>query len=240
MENTLYVGLSHQMALQRKMDMIANNIANVDTTGFKAGHVLFGEQVVSKNSDKPLSMVLERGNYRDFNPGPIQQTGNPLDVALEGHGFLAVQDPEGNIKFTRNGSMQKNNLGQLINSSGMPYVNSSGQPIAIPSEAKEVRIAKDGTVSTEQGSVGQLQVVRFENPLDITPVGNSLYETKQDPIPDNGKTSVNQGLLEGSNVNAVLEMTDMIEVMRSYESAAQLMQKGTDLESSMIQRLSRM
>ena len=240
MENTLYVGLSHQMALQRKMDMIANNIANVDTTGFKAGHVLFGEQVVSKNSDKPMSMVLERGNYRDLSTGPLQQTGNPLDIALNGNGFLAVQSEDGSVKFTRNGSMQKNNLGQLVTSSGMPYLTAGGQPLTIPADAHQVIIAKDGTVSTEQGSVGQLQVVRFENPLGVTPVGNSMYETNQDPIPDNTKTVVSQGMLEGSNVNTVMEMTKMIEVMRRYESAANLLKKEADLESSMIQRLSRM
>lgn len=239
MENAIYVGLSSQLALQHKMDMIANNIANVDTTGYKAGHVLFAEELVNRNAEMPLSMVSEKGNYRTFTGGPLTQTGNVLDVALEGNGFLAVQDSTGATKFTRNGSMQRNNLGQLVTSGGMPYLNAGGQPISIPPDAKEISIAKDGTISTEQGSVGQLQVARFENPLKIMPVGNSLYETDQDPINDNGKTIVSQGMLEGSNVNAVLEMTDMIEVMRRYESMAQLLQKDSDLQSSMIQRLSR-
>jgi flagellar basal-body rod protein FlgF len=238
MENTTYVGLSQQLALQRRMDMVANNIANVDTTGFKSGHILFAEHIVRKNNDAPLSMVSDYGNYRDFTGGALQSTENPLDVALEGNGFLAVQDAEGNVQYTRNGSMQKNNLGQLVNSAGLAIVSAGGQPIVIPPDAREVNISEKGVVSTDQGSIGQLKIVRFENPLLIKPVGNNLYETDQDPIID-GKTIVKQGMLEGSNVNAVMEMTEMIEVMRRYESVARLLQKDSEIQSSMIQRLSR-
>jgi flagellar basal-body rod protein FlgF len=239
MENTIYVGLSSQVALQSRMDMIANNIANIDTAGFKAGNMLFSEHLVRKNSDAPMSMVSDYANYRDFTQGTMQQTGNPLDVALEGNGFLAVQSPDGSTKYTRNGSMLKNNLGQLVSSTGGAYLNNGGQPISIPPDAKEITILTDGTVTTDQGPVSQLQVVRFENPLDITPVGDSMFETSQAPIPDNTKTRVQQGMLEGSNVNSVLEMTKMIEVMRRYEGVARMLQKDAEIQSSMIQRLSR-
>jgi flagellar basal-body rod protein FlgF len=237
--NTTYVGLSYQIALQRKMDMVANNIANIDTAGFKNGSILFAEHLVKENSDMPLSMVSDYGNYRDFGQGPMQETGNKLDVALEGNGFLAVQDSDGSIKYTRNGQMHLNNLGQLVTSSGQPFLNSGGQPIVIPAGSTEISIAANGTVSTEAGAVSQLQVSRFEDPMKILPVGNSLYETTQDPIADNTKTRVRQGMIEGSNVNAVMEMTDMIEVMRKYESVARLLQREGELQSSMIQRLSR-
>lgn len=238
-ENTTYVGLSSQLALQRRMDMIANNIANVDTTGYKAGNILFSEHIVRKNDDQPLSMVSDYGNYRDFTSGPIQQTGNTLDVALEGNGFLAVQTPDGSTKYTRNGAMHLNNLGQLVGSGGMPYLNAGGQPITIPPTAKEIIIGQDGTISTNEGTLGQMQIVRFDNPLKIKPVGNSLYESEETPIPDTKTTKVKQGMLEGSNVNAVMEMTDMIEVMRRYESVARLLQRDSEIQSTMIQRLSR-
>lgn len=237
--NTTYVGLSYQIALQRKMDMVANNIANIDTTGFKSGNVLFAEHIVRENSDEPLSMVSDYGNYRDYSQGPLQQTGNKLDVALEGNGFLAVQDADGSVKYTRNGQMSLNNLGQLVTNTGMPYLNAGGQPIVIPPTATSITIASNGTVSTEDGAISQLQVSRFENPLSIKPVGNSLFETDQDPIADNINTKVRQGMIEGSNVNAVMEMTDMIEVMRKYESVARLLQRESELQSTMIQRLSR-
>ncbi len=239
MENTIYVGLSSQIALQSRMDMIANNVANIDTAGFKSGNMLFSEHIVTKNSDAHMSMVSDYANYRDFSQGTMQSTGNPLDVALEGNGFFALQSSDGSTKYTRNGSMLKNNLGQLVSSTGAPYLSSGSQPIVIPADAKEITILADGTVATDQGPVGQLQVVRFENPLGIKPVGDSMYETDQSPIPDNTKTKVQQGMLEGSNVNSVMEMTKMIEVMRRYEGVARMLQKDADMQSSMIQRLSR-
>lgn len=237
MENTGYVALSYQVALERKMDQVANNIANVDTTGFKSSHMLFNEHLVRAPRQNPLSMVLDYGNYRNFEAGPMQQTGNPYDVALEGNGFLAVQG-EGGERYTRNGSMHVNQLGQLTSSTGNLYVDNGGQPIIVPPEAREFIVSEDGTVSTEQGVIGQLRVVRFQNPQEIKPVGNSLYEADQATIPD-PTTTVHQGLVEGSNVNAVMEMTSMIEVMRKYQSVARLLQNDHDMHIAMIQKFSR-
>lgn len=237
MENTGYVALSYQVALERKMDQVANNIANVDTNGFKSSHMLFNEYVVNATKQKPLSMVLDYGNYRNFEPGAFQQTGNTLDVALEGNGFLAVQTPDGQ-KYSRNGSMSVNQQGQLVTSGGLIVSDTGGKPIIIPPESRDVIISENGTVSTDQGQIGQLKVVRFDKPQQMKPVGNSLYETDQAAIPD-ATTRVKQGMIEGSNVNAVLEMTDMIEVQRKYESVARLLQSDHDLQTSMIQSFSR-
>lgn len=237
MENTGYVALSYAVGLERKMDIVSNNIANVDTNGYRASHMIFKEHVVNASKQKPISMVEDVGNYRNFQAGPVRQTGNKLDVALQGNGFLAVSTQNGE-KYTRNGAMTINNLGQLVSAEGNPYVDNGGQPITLPANTANVMIAADGTISTPEGQVGQLKIVRFEDPQQMTPVGSSLYESKQEGVPD-ATTTVTQGALEGSNVNAVIEMTDMIEVMRKYQSVAQILQNEHDSQINMIQKLGR-
>lgn len=239
MENTGYIGLSYQIALDRKMDIVANNIANINTTGYKSSHMQFAEELVRAKGQNPMSMVLDYGNYKDFTPGAMQQTDNPLDVAVQGNGFLAVQTADG-LRYTRNGAMQLNGTGQLVNSMGQPFASTGGQPITIPAGSKEVIVANDGTVSTEQGAIGQLKVVRFAEPQNLNPVGDNLYDTQQSEIADNLGSQVKQGMLEGSNVNAVVEMTDMIEVQRKYESVARLLQSDHEMQTSMIQSFSRL
>ncbi len=237
MENTGYVALSYAVGLRNKMDLVANNIANVDTNGYKSSHMVFDEYVVNAKKQKPLSMVQDYGNYRDHKPGPIDLTGNPLDVALQGNGFLSVATTGGE-RFTRNGSMTTNALGQLTNSSGELMNDTGGNPITIPFGTRDITIAADGTVSTEEGQVGQLKVVSFADPQQLRPVGNDAYETSQGGTPDL-TTKVKQGALEGSNVNPVMEMTDMIEVMRKYESVARILQTEHDSQINMITKLSR-
>lgn len=237
MENTGYVALSYQVALERKMDQVANNIANADTSGFKSSHMLFNEYVVNTPKQKPLSEVVDYGNYRNFDPGPAQQTGNPYDVALQGNGFLTVQTPDGE-KFTRNGNMSVNNQGQLVTSGGLPYSDAGGKPIIVPAEARNIVISENGTISSDSGELGRLKLVRFDNPQEMKPIGNSLFESSSSAIPDD-KTTVRQGMIEGSNVNPVMEMTDMIEVQRKYEAVARLLQNDHDLQTSMIQSFSR-
>lgn len=237
MENTGYVALSYAVGLERKMDIVANNIANVDTNGYKANHMIFNEYIVNNRNQKPLSMVEDYGNYRNQEPGVVQQTGNPLDVALMGNGFLSV-NTAGGEKYTRNGAMHTDAKGQLVTASGDQVNDEGGKPIVIPPEARSITIANDGTISTQDGPIGRLKVVKFEKPRELEPVGNNLYTTKQTGTPDI-TTKVTQGAVEGSNVNAVVEMTDMIEVMRKYESVARILQNEHDSQTSMIQRLSK-
>jgi flagellar basal-body rod protein FlgF len=237
MENTSYVGLSYQLALQQKMDSIANNVANVDTTGYKSGHVTFQEHISRPSNAPPVSQVMDYGNYRNFSSGTLQQTGSPYDVALEGNGFLAVDDGTGN-KYTRNGNFHKNSAGELVTSAGHIVLDAGDKPIIVPNDARDLTIDNKGVVSTDQGQIGQLKIVRFDDPQKLRPVGNSLFETEQSGTPDD-QTVVIQGALEGSNVNAITEMTGMIEVMRKYQSVARLLQNDHDMQRSMIQQLSK-
>jgi flagellar basal-body rod protein FlgF len=238
MQNTSYVALSYAAGLERKMDMVANNIANVNTTGFKSTHMLFNEYVVNERKQKPVSMVEDVGNYKDFTPGTLQQTGNPLDVALEGHGFLSVTTANGE-KYTRAGAMHLDEKGQLLSSGGDAVNDESGKPIVIPPGAGNITITSEGSISTDKaGTIGKLKVVSFANPQKMKPIGNNNYETDETGTAD-PKTTVLQGAVEGSNVNSVMEMSDMIEISRRYESVAQILQNQNDSEISMIQRLSK-
>lgn len=237
MENTGYVALSYAIGLERKMDLVANNIANIDTSGYKSSHILFNEYIVRPQRHDPLSMVNDYGNYRNFDAGTIQVTGNPLDVALEGNGFLAVMTDDGEY-YTRNGNLRLDQQGQLITSGGDPVLDTGGKPIIIPADSGHLTITPEGTISGEQGDIAVLRLVRFDNPQELLAVGHNLYETAQPAIPDD-TTRVHQGAIEGSNVNAVMEMTNMIEVMRKYQSVARLLQNEHDSQINMIQKLGR-
>jgi len=235
MQNTGYVALSYLTGLERKMDIVANNIANVNTTGYKSDHMLFNEYVVEASKQKPVSMVEDVGNYKNFQAGPITQTGNPLDVALEGNGFMSITTANGE-KYTRNGALHLDEKGQLVSSGGDLVNDTGGKPVILPADAGEVTITPDGSIATKQGIIAKLKIVTFENPQSLAPAGNNTYETSQTGTPD-AKTRVIQGAIEGSNVNAVLEMSDMIEVSRRYEAVARILQNEHDSQTSMIQRI---
>jgi len=239
MENSIYTGLSHQVALKAQMDLIANNIANVNTPGYRAQNIVFTEFLADlerKDSTKdPLSMVMDYGQYQSTAPGSQQHTGNPLDVALSGPGWMAVQSG-GEEMYTRAGNFQLSVNGELITGAGDFVAGEGGGPITIPAGAKEIKVAKDGSISTDQGQVGRIKVVEFANEQELEATGNGLYKAKT-PGTEAVNTQVMQGMLEGSNVQAVLEMTRMIDVLRSYQNAQKILQSEHDRQRNMIQQL---
>lgn len=242
MENSIYTGLSRQMALRQQMDIVANNVANMSTPGYRGQNMVFAEYLHQPKLSQgkaelggPLSMVMDYGHYKNTAPGPMKQTGNPLDLALHGPGWFGVQSEDG-VKYTRAGNFTLNQLGELVTSAGYPVVDDNGGIIAIPPDAREIRIAANGAISTEDGQIAQLMVVEFENQQGLRATGNGLYESDEDGLPAE-QTTVMQGAIEGSNVNPVLEMTRMIDVMRSFQSTQQLLQGEHERQRTMIQRL---
>src|ERR1700726_793125 len=172
MENTLLIGLSRQMVLERQMDVVANNVANVNTNGFKADKSLFQEYLKTGahednfvGRDRSVSYVLDNGTFKDFSAGPTEQTKNPLDVAIDGGGFLVVQTPAGE-RYTRDGGLQINGQGQLVTASGDAVLGTGG-PIVFQPGDKEITIGDDGGVSVRQGANpvdslrGKLRLVSF-------------------------------------------------------------------------------
>lgn len=239
-ENAQLISLSRQMALQRQMDVMANNMANINTTGFKAEQVLFEEYIMPvarhqdfKRLDQPLSYVQDWATLHDFSAGAMLQTGGELDLGLNGDGFFAVQTPAGD-RWTRTGAFQLSNNGTLVDLSGNPVLGDGG-PIQFGPNETGITIAGDGTVSSSAGQKGRLRIVEFDNPQMLAREGSNLFSGGI-PVAA-GNTRVMQGYLERSNVSGVSEMSEMIRVTRAYESIANLSQKQDELRRSAIQRL---
>lgn len=239
MENSLYIGLSKQVVLRENMNIIANNVANVNTPGFRAQNMVFEEYISDPRfMEEDISLVLDYGQYQITDPGSLKDTGNPLDIALVGKGFLGIQTPGGEIQYSRAGNLTLDVDGTLRNARGMAVVDDGGGEITIPRDATEVFIDRNGRISTDQGEIAKLMVVEFGSDQDLDPAGNGLYQTTAQPIESEG-TVVKQGMLEGSNVQAVVEMTRMIEVLRTYQSVQNIMQSEHERLRTAAQRLAR-
>ena len=248
MENALLVGLSRQMVLERQMDVVANNVANVNTNGYKADKSLFEEYLKTGahednfiGRDRAVSYVLDNGTYKDFSQGPTEPTKNPLDVAIDGSGFLVVQTPAGE-RYTRNGGLQINNQGQLVTAAGDPVLGNSG-PIVFQQTDHDVSIAADGNVTVQEGTSrtdavrGKLRIVRFANEQSLQKEGSNLYSAAAGAAQPDTASKLQQGFIEKSNVNSVTEMSRLIEVTRTYTQIANLLQQQSDLHKSAIEKL---
>ena len=243
MENALIVGLSRQAALARELDVIANNMANVNTNGFKARASRFAEYLDADargdafpRPDRQVSFVIDAGTGLDLADGAVQETGNPLHIALRGDGFLAVET-EGGERYTRNGALQLDAQGRLVTSDGFPVMGVDG-PIVLQPEDIDVSIAPDGLVETPDGPRGRLRLVRFEDPNALSNVGANLFSSAAEPLPADATVRVAQGALERSNVQAVREMTRLMEVSRAYSRIAGILGGMQDLRRDAIQKLS--
>jgi flagellar basal-body rod protein FlgF len=250
MENTTLIGLSRQMVLQRELDVIANNVANLNTNGFKGNGATFEEYLMPiaragnfQGPDQRLSYVQDRGTYLDLSQGPLQQTGNPLDVAIDGDAFLAVQTPRGE-RYTRNGALQLNAAGQLVTSAGEPVLGDNG-PIVLQTTDKNVSINPEGTISVRNGSSrtledrGKLRMVTFAQRQQLQKEGSSNFAAPAGvaPVAAGPRNRLIQGAIEKSNVSGVAEMSHMVDVSRTYAMVSGLMQSQHDMRKSAIQQL---
>lgn len=239
MENGIYIGLSRQMALRDNMDTIAQNIANISTPGYRAQNMLFEEYIDKEKGDfDKMSFVNNRGQYMTTEPGSMSVTGNPLDFALAGPGFMGVQDPSGKTAYTRAGNFQMDANGTLLNAAGLPVLSAGGAPITIPQGSTEVNVDDKGMISNQDGQLGQLMLAEFTNLQKLNPIGNNLYSTDEAPLPATN-TRVKQGIVEGSNVKPVLEMTRMIDTLRSYQSLNNVLQTENERLRGVIQKLTK-
>jgi flagellar basal-body rod protein FlgF len=248
MQNTLLIGLSRQATLERQLDVVANNVANVNTTGFKADRSVFQEFLMPTahednfvGNDRRLSYVQDRATFHDFSQGASEQTKNPLDIAIDGSGFLVVQTPGGE-RYTRDGGLQMNGQGQLVTAAGNPVLGTSG-PIVFQPTDHDINITPDGTITVVEGNGrtdsvrGKLRVVSFPEAQKVLKEGLNLYAAGEgSPQPDI-KSALRQGYIEKSNVNAVAEMSRMIEVTRAYTQISTLLQQQSDLHKSAIEKL---
>lgn len=241
MENALLVGLSRQMVLRRQMSVHANNMANVNTAGFKRDDLLFEEYLMpqarmsdARGADARISFVQDPAVYGNFAEGTFDKTGNELDAAISGDGWFVVDTPEGE-RFTRNGQFKLSPEGELVTPAGDPVLGEGG-PIVFGPEESGIEIAKDGTISTNQGLRGQLRIVSFENNNELKKEGAMMFSSDAVPQPAE-EASVLQGMIEKSNVEPVLEMTRMIDTARAYSSVSQAIEQTSQLRQSAIERL---
>jgi flagellar basal-body rod protein FlgF len=241
------IGLSRQMVLERQLDVVANNVANTNTNGFKADKSLFQEFLTSgahednfqQGRDRRVSFVIDRSTYHDFASGPLEQTKNPLDVAIDGGAFLVVQTPAGE-RYTRDGGLQINSQGQLVTLGGSPVLGTGG-PIQFQPGDKEISISADGGISVLEGANkvdslrGKLRLVSFANPQSLVKEGSNMF-SGAGAAPD-PKAQVRQGYIEKSNVNSVAEMSRLIEVTRTYTQISSMLQQQGDLRRTAIEKL---
>lgn len=260
MIRSLWISKTGLEAMQLNMDVLSNNMANVSTNGFKKSRAVFEDLMYqtlrqpggqsTQQTQLPSGLQIGSGvrpvaTEKLHLQGNMQSTGNPMDVAINGRGFFQVLMPDGSTAYTRDGSFQLDNQGQLVTSSGFPV-----QPaITIPADAITVTIGRDGTVSVVQpGSpaaqqVGALQLANFINPAGLSSTGENLFlETSASGAPaantpgTNGLGVLNQAFVETSNVNVVEELVNMIQVQRAYD----LNSKAITTSDQMLQKLSQL
>ncbi len=257
MINSLWISKTGMEAQQMQLDVISNNLANVSTNGFKKSHAVFEDlmyqnlrQVGSNTSEQstlPSGLQVGLGvrtvaTSRNFGQGNLQQTGNNLDIAIQGNGFFQLTLPDGTLGYTRDGAFQIDNQGRLVTASGLPV--SGG--ITVPSNATGVSVAADGSVSASipgtstPQSIGTITLASFVNPSGLEPKGQNIYtESAASGQPNagaagaNGLGSLMQGFVETSNVNVVQELVTMIQTQRAYEMNS----KAIQTSDQMLQKL---
>jgi len=250
MDNALLIGLSRQTTLRRELDIVANNIANLNTTGFKADGAVFSEYLQNgargeqfATPDQRISFVQDRQTWHDLTQGAIQNTGSSLDVAIDGNAYFTVQTPRGE-RYTRNGSFQINGQGQLVTSAGDVVLGDAG-PIVFANTDRGISINPDGTIRVQEGANavdggrGRLRLASFANPQSLRKDGASTFMAPEGIQPEAPPIEVRviQGSLEKSNVRPVVEMGRMIELSRAYTEVASLMQSQSDMRRNSIERL---
>jgi flagellar basal-body rod protein FlgF len=241
MDNLQLLAVQTQRVLQRRMEAASNNMANVSTSGFKAEGLVTEvdarRPARSQGLPSDIRFVRDVGMSRDFSQGAITKTGEPLDVALEGEGFFTVQGKDG-TRYTRDGAFTLDAGGQLVTQNGDPVLNSGGAPIVFDPQGERPQIDADGAIRVAGAEVGRLGVVAFANPAALEQTGDNLWSARgQASTTFEGK--VVQGALEGSNVNPVAQLTDIIEISRAYEAAARIVKNGDDLRQRTLERLAR-
>ena len=257
MIRSLWIAKTGMEAQQMQLDAISNNLANTSTNGYKSSHAVFEDLIYqnlrqsgansTEQTQLPTGLQVGLGvqpvaTTRTYSQGSLQQTSNSLDLAINGNGFFQIQQPDGTLAYTRDGSFQLSNTGQIVTAAG--YTVAPG--ITIPANATNVTIGQDGTVtvvtpsSTTPQSVGQIQLANFVNPAGLEAKGQNLFtETASSGNPNtgaanaNGLGSLQQGYVEASNVNVVSELVNMIQTQRAYE----LNSKAVQTSDQMLQKL---
>jgi flagellar basal-body rod protein FlgF len=229
------------------MDVVAHNIANMSTAAFKKERSVFREHLMdvpgaAATTGGKIAFVMDHGVVRDLNPGTMVPTSNPLDLFINGRAYFTVQANDGQTVYTRNGRMSLDADRNLTLLSGEKVLDENGQAIQFDEDDVDISISDDGTISTNNGDRGKIGIVSFANEQNMKRRGSSLYETDEAPqAPENmTEFSIRQKAYEGSNVNPIEAMVEMIDVMRAYERASKQSTGYEDMRKDSLDRLARM
>jgi len=236
MENSIYIGLSNQLAARRQLEVIANNLANMNTTAYKSESMMFAEYLQKSEEGQQVSYVQDLALYRNLKEGSFSHTGNDLDLAISGKGYFEVETEVG-PRYTRNGSFGLNPQGEIVTSSGHRLLDDGGDPIVLPADSGRVTITKDGTISSKDGPVGKIKLVEFDNEQNLRKLSNSLFDAADEKPNQAENVELLQGTLEDSNVTGIVELTRMISAARGYKSAASLLKQENQRQREAIQIL---
>lgn len=237
MQPSLYVSLSGQMALMRRLDTVAHNVANVTTAGFRAEEIKFDE-LLSEKTDSPTAFVSASSTYISRKAGEVVRTDNPLDVAVNGDAWLAYQGPSGPV-YTRDGRMTMTPEGELRTLTGYPILDVGGAPVQVNPSAGAPTIARDGSISQGGRQVGALGLFTIPEEAKLTRFENSgvLPNMAAQPALDFSRVGTMQGFMEQANVNPVSEISRLIQIQRSFDSISNTLTKTEETMSSAVRTL---
>ena len=245
MDNPGYVALSRLVAQNRATAVLAHNMANAETPGFRASRPVFAEHLERQRDaqavpgGESVHFALDRGSWRDEAPGPVQATGNPLDVAISGEGMFAVETPRGE-RYTRAGRFSLGPEGTIVDMEGNSLLGVSGAPLRVSPNDARLTIRGDGTLSSENGEIGKIRVVRFAEPQRLVAEGDRLMAPGGGQAAEAVETpTLVQGAVEGSNVRPVIELTRLTAEMREFQFMAQFAEKEGERLSTAVERILR-
>lgn len=243
MDNPGYIALSRLGAQQRSVDTIAHNIANANTPGFKANRLVFEDFVARTAGERrpgarEVAFNVDRGSYRDQAPGALTRTDNPLDLALGGDGFFVIDTPRGE-RFSRSGRFTIAPDGRVTTSEGYALMSTDGRPITVTEQDSRLTVSADGTVESQNGPLGRVRIVTFEDQNRLVPEGETLFRGEGMEPQAAAQPKVVQGMLEESNVNAILEMTRMMTEVREFQFVHQFLEREGERLANVVERLTR-
>lgn len=242
MDTPGYVALSRLGAQSRNVDTIALNLANSSTPGFKAGRILFDEWIARNGGvDRPgarqVAYVQDRASYRDQSSGRLAKTENPFDLAISGEGYFVIDTPRGE-RFTRSGRFTLAPDGRITTSEGLALLSNTGQPLIVTDQDTRITVAADGTLASENGPLGRIRVVTFDDKNRLRPEGNVLFAADAPPLPVDAP-HISQGMVEESNVEPILEMTKLMAEVREFQFVSQFVDREAERQTNAIERLTR-
>ncbi|MBT3700706.1 MAG: flagellar hook-basal body complex protein [Alphaproteobacteria bacterium] len=235
MSNALTVSLSHQMVLKRQMEIIANNIANQSTIAFRSERPQFQEYLMDSSNGSKVSYVLDKGVIRNTKEGAFTPTSSARDLSISGKGYFTIQTEAG-LRYTRNGHFRLNENSELTTMAGGQVMSTDNQPIVLDQTLGDFTVSRDGSITVGEGDVAKIKIVTFGNEQAMKKTFAGMYNTQERPT-EAEDAEIVQFMLESSNVEPIMEMTNMIQVHRAYAASNKLNQTDHDIQSKMINKL---